>query len=56
MVKAGAPIDALVDELPALLETGDILVDAGAFAYRRLDEPGMFHTRGGQDGEEVAAE
>jgi 6-phosphogluconate dehydrogenase len=27
----------------------------GAHAYRRLDKPGVFHTRWGQDGEEVAA-
>jgi 6-phosphogluconate dehydrogenase len=27
----------------------------GAHAYRRLDRPGMFHTRWGQDGAEVEA-
>jgi len=27
----------------------------GAHTYRRLDKPGVFHTRWGQDGEEVAA-
>jgi len=26
----------------------------GAHTYRRLDKPGVFHTRWGQDGEEVA--
>ena len=29
MVKAGAPTDAVVDQLAALLEPGDILVDGG---------------------------
>jgi 6-phosphogluconate dehydrogenase len=29
MVKAGAPTDAVIDELAALLEPGDIVVDAG---------------------------
>jgi 6-phosphogluconate dehydrogenase len=28
----------------------------GAHTYRRLDKPGVFHTRWGQDGEEVAVD
>jgi len=33
MVKAGAPVDALIDQLLPLLEKGDILVDAGNSFY-----------------------
>src|SRR5690348_10426245 len=29
MVKAGAPVDAVIDELVPLLEPGDILIDGG---------------------------
>lgn len=29
MVKAGAPTDAVIDELVPLLEEGDIIIDAG---------------------------
>ena len=28
----------------------------GAHTYRRLDKPGSFHTRWGQDGSEVAVD
>ncbi|AZI57329.1 NADP-dependent phosphogluconate dehydrogenase [Nakamurella antarctica] len=41
MVKAGAPTDAVIDELSALLEPGDILVDGGNSQFldtRRREE------------------
>jgi 6-phosphogluconate dehydrogenase len=33
MVKAGAPVDAVIDELTPLLEEGDIVIDAGNSHY-----------------------
>jgi 6-phosphogluconate dehydrogenase len=33
MVKAGAPVDAVIDELSPLLEPGDILIDGGNSLY-----------------------
>lgn len=41
MVKAGAPVDAVIDELVPLLEDGDIIIDAGNSFYeetRRREE------------------
>lgn len=34
MVKAGAPVDAVIDELLPLLESGDIIIDAGNTYYK----------------------
>lgn len=34
MVKAGAPVDAVIDDLSALLEAGDTLIDGGNSHYR----------------------
>src|SRR3954467_11804099 len=33
MVKAGAPVDAVIDEVAPLLESGDILIDGGNTHY-----------------------
>ncbi len=33
MVKAGAPVDAVIDELKPLLEPGDIIIDGGNSLY-----------------------
>lgn len=33
MVKAGAPVDAVIDELVPLLDEGDIVIDAGNSFY-----------------------
>src|SRR4051812_4103157 len=33
MVKAGAPVDAVIDEVAPLLEPGDILIDGGNTHY-----------------------
>ncbi|MHD0175275.1 NAD(P)-binding domain-containing protein [Corynebacterium diphtheriae] len=32
MVKAGAPVDAVIDQLVPLLDEGDIVIDAGPSA------------------------
>ena len=33
MVKAGSPVDAVIDELVSLLEPGDIIIDCGNSLY-----------------------
>src|SRR6195952_4880048 len=62
MVKAGAPVDAVIDELAPLLEPGDILIDGGNTHYpdttrrtRDLKKKGLlFVGTGGSGGEEGA--
>ena len=39
MVKAGAPVDAVIDELVPLLEPGDIVIDGGNSLYTDTDAP-----------------
>ena len=48
MVKAGAPTDAVIDELVPLLDEGDIVVDGGNahFADTRRRERGAAPSRG----------
>jgi len=62
MVKAGAPTDAVIDELTSLLEPGDIVVDAGnshfADTRRReaaLREKGLHFVGSGVSGGEEGA-
>ena len=62
MVKAGAPTDAVIDELVPLLEEGDIIVDGGnahfADTRRReaaLREHGLHFVGTGISGGEVGA-
>src|SRR3954453_8622123 len=62
MVKAGAPTDAVIDELVPLLEEGDIVVDCGnahfADTRRReqaLSEHGLHFVGAGVSGGEVGA-
>src|SRR3954466_8621266 len=62
MVKAGAPVDAVIDEVAPLLEPGDILIDGGNTHYpdttrrtRALRGKGpLFVGRGVSGGEEGA--
>lgn len=37
MVKAGAPVDAVIDELKPLLDPGDIIIDGGNSLYTDTD-------------------
>ncbi|MFC4107191.1 NADP-dependent phosphogluconate dehydrogenase [Micromonospora zhanjiangensis] len=62
MVKAGAPTDAVIDELVPLLEAGDIVVDAGNAHYadtrrreERLREVGLHFVGTGVSGGEEGA-
>ena len=62
MVKAGAPVDAVIDELVPLLEPGDILIDGGNSHYPRhhpphpsLKEKGMLFVGTGVSGGEEGA-
>jgi 6-phosphogluconate dehydrogenase len=62
MVKAGAPTDAVIDELAGLLDAGDMVVDGGNAHYmdtrRReadLRERGIHHVGTGISGGEVGA-
>lgn len=62
MVKAGAPVDAVIDEIVPFLDAGDILIDGGnsqhtdtARRYRSLTEKGIrFVGMGVSGGEEGA--
>jgi 6-phosphogluconate dehydrogenase len=62
MVKAGAGTDAVIDELAALLEPGDIVVDGGNAHFedtrrreKRLREQGLHFVGAGISGGEVGA-
>ena len=62
MVKAGAPTDAVVDEVADLLEPGDMIVDGGNAAYQdtrrreaALRERGLHFVGTGISGGEVGA-
>jgi len=62
MVKAGAPVDAVINELKPLLESGDVLIDGGNSLYedtarrtRELENTGLtFIGMGVSGGEEGA--
>ncbi|MGQ0507650.1 MAG: decarboxylating NADP(+)-dependent phosphogluconate dehydrogenase [Myxococcaceae bacterium] len=62
MVKAGAPVDAVIDELAPLLEPGDILIDGGNTHYpdttrraRALKTKGLLYVGAGVSGGEEGA-
>jgi 6-phosphogluconate dehydrogenase len=62
MVKAGAPVDAVIDELAPLLEPGDILIDGGNTHYpdttrrtKALKEKGLLFVGTGVSGGEEGA-
>ncbi|MBX6313754.1 MAG: decarboxylating NADP(+)-dependent phosphogluconate dehydrogenase [Isosphaeraceae bacterium] len=62
MVKAGAPVDAVIDEVAPLLEPGDILIDGGNSHYpdstrrtRALKEKGLLFIGTGVSGGEEGA-
>jgi 6-phosphogluconate dehydrogenase len=62
MVKAGKPVDALIDQLLPLLEKGDIIIDAGNSYYpdtirreKYLNEQGMHFVGMGVSGGEEGA-
>jgi 6-phosphogluconate dehydrogenase len=62
MVKAGAPVDAVIDELVPLLSPGDILIDGGNTHYpdttrrtRALKEKGLLFIGTGVSGGEEGA-
>ncbi len=62
MVKAGAPVDAVIDELVPLLQPGDILIDGGNTHYpdttrrtRALKEKGLLFVGTGVSGGEEGA-
>jgi 6-phosphogluconate dehydrogenase len=62
MVKAGAPVDAVIDEVAPLLEPGDILIDGGNTHYpdttrrtRALKEKGLLFVGTGVSGGEEGA-
>jgi 6-phosphogluconate dehydrogenase len=62
MVKAGAPVDEVIDELVPLLEPGDILIDGGNSHYpdstrrtRALKEKGLLFIGTGVSGGEEGA-
>jgi len=40
MVKAGAPVDAVIDQLKPLLEPGDIIIDGGNSFYEDTQRRG----------------
>ncbi len=62
MVKAGAPVDAVIDEVAPLLEPGDILIDGGNSYYpdttrrtKALKEKGLLFVGTGVSGGEEGA-
>ncbi|APW60328.1 decarboxylating NADP(+)-dependent phosphogluconate dehydrogenase [Paludisphaera borealis] len=62
MVKAGAPVDAVIDELVPLLEPGDVLIDGGNSHFpdstrrtRALKEKGILYVGTGVSGGEEGA-
>ena len=62
MVKAGAPVDAVINQLVPLLEPGDIIIDGGNSLYtdtirreKELKEKGLFFIGAGVSGGEEGA-
>lgn len=62
LVKAGAPVDQLIDQLLPLLEPGDILIDGGNSLFtdtirrtKRVEESGMLFVGSGVSGGEEGA-
>jgi len=62
MVKAGAPVDAVINELVPLLEPGDVLIDGGNSHFpdstrrtRELKEKGLLYVGAGVSGGEEGA-
>jgi 6-phosphogluconate dehydrogenase len=54
LIKAGPPVDAVIDELLPLLDPGDILIDGGNSLFtdtirrtRRVEEAGMLYVGSG---------
>ena len=62
MIKAGAPVDQMIDKLLPLLEPGDILIDGGNSHFpdtirrvRKVEEAGMLYIGTGVSGGEEGA-
>jgi 6-phosphogluconate dehydrogenase len=62
LVKAGAPVDSLIDQLLPLLQPGDILIDGGNSLFtdtiartQRVEERGMLYVGSGVSGGEEGA-
>lgn len=62
MIKAGSPVDAVIDELIPLLDKGDIIIDGGNSNYKdtirrteRVESKGMLFIGTGISGGEVGA-
>lgn len=62
MVKAGAPVDAVIDQLAPLLEKGDLIIDGGNSLYtdtqrrtKALEEKGLLFLGTGVSGGEEGA-
>jgi 6-phosphogluconate dehydrogenase len=62
LIKAGPPVDAMIDELLPLLERGDILIDGGNSLFtdtirrtRRVEAAGMLYVGSGISGGEEGA-
>lgn len=62
MIKAGAPVDQMIDKLLPLLEPGDILIDGGNSHFpdtirrvRKVEETGMLYIGTGVSGGEEGA-
>jgi 6-phosphogluconate dehydrogenase len=62
LIKAGPPVDAVIDELLPLLDPGDILIDGGNSLFtdtirrtRRVEEAGMLYVGSGISGGEEGA-
>lgn len=62
MVKAGAPVDAVITQLLPLLEQGDIIIDGGNSLYtdtlrreKELKEKGIYYVGAGVSGGEEGA-
>jgi len=62
MVKAGGPVDSVINQLKALLETGDIIIDGGNSFFmdterrsRELEEAGLLFLGTGVSGGEEGA-
>jgi 6-phosphogluconate dehydrogenase len=62
LIKAGPPVDAVIDELLPLLDAGDILIDGGNSLFtdtirrtRRVEDAGMLYVGSGISGGEEGA-
>ena len=62
LIKAGPPVDAVIDELLPLLDPGDILIDGGNSLFtdtirrtRRVEDAGMLYVGSGISGGEEGA-